>query len=45
VPVVYLGEHYVIDVLGGIAYATVAVLAVAWCQRGTAVRRAAPVGS
>ena len=42
--VVYLGEHYVIDVLGGIAYASAAVLAVAWWRRGAA-RRAAPVGS
>jgi membrane-associated phospholipid phosphatase len=25
---VYLGEHYVVDVLGGIAYSTVAFLAV-----------------
>ena len=28
VVVVYLGEHYVADVLGGIAYATIAVLIV-----------------
>lgn len=33
VTIVYLGEHYVIDVLGGIAYATGAVLAVAWWRR------------
>jgi len=44
VAVVYLGEHYVVDVLGGIAYAAVAVLAVTWWRRGAA-RRAAPVVS
>jgi membrane-associated phospholipid phosphatase len=44
VAVVYLGEHYVVDVLGGVAYAAVAVLAVARWRRGAA-RRAASVGS
>jgi membrane-associated phospholipid phosphatase len=44
VAVVYLGEHYVVDVLGGIAYAAAAVLVVTWWRRGAA-RRAAPVGS
>jgi hypothetical protein len=44
IAVVYPGEHYVIDVLGGIAYAAVAVLVVAWWRRGAA-RRVAPVGS
>jgi membrane-associated phospholipid phosphatase len=43
--VVYLGEHYVIDVLGGVGYATAAVLAVAWWRRRDAGRRVAPVGS
>jgi membrane-associated phospholipid phosphatase len=42
--IVYLGEHYVVDVLGGVAYAMVAVLAVA-CWRRCAARRAARVGS
>jgi hypothetical protein len=42
--VVYLGEHNVIDVMGGVAYATTAVVIVAWWRSGAA-RRAAPVGS
>jgi membrane-associated phospholipid phosphatase len=44
ITVVYLGEHYVVDVLGGIAYASAAVVVVTW-WRSSAARRAAPVGS
>jgi hypothetical protein len=44
VAVVYLGEQCVADVLGGIAHAIVAVLAVA-CWRRRAGRRPAPVRS
>ena len=47
--VVYLGEHYVTDVLGGIAYAIVAVLIVRtitarWPRHVTASSPAGPAG-
>jgi membrane-associated phospholipid phosphatase len=31
--VVYLGEHYVVDIAGGVTYAVAGLLAVAWWRR------------
>jgi membrane-associated phospholipid phosphatase len=43
--VVYLGEHYVVDILGGIAYAAVALLVVAGWHFRRAFRRSARAAS
>jgi membrane-associated phospholipid phosphatase len=40
VALVYLGEHYVIDLLAGLAYAAAAHYALSWWERRRAARRA-----
>lgn len=42
---VYLGEHYVIDLLAGLAYAVAAHYALSWWERRRAARRAEPVAA
>lgn len=40
---VYLGEHYVIDLLAGLAYASAAHFAMSWWERRRAIPRVDPV--